>query len=187
MRPDPDLLQRWVIRDGVPPSQIGARLGLSRAAGYSWLHRYGITPDGPILSQRRLVARWRQGRPQRGLTPEAVRERLIAAAVLTPARSYFLVGGPDDPLPEHLLREWCLREGYTVAKVAALTGTTARQVRYRLTRYGLRATTPNSDASTGDGFSSASGSGRHSLIATTPGSTGERSATNESNSARVRG
>jgi len=143
LRPDPDLLQRWVIRDGVPSAQVGPRLGLSRAAGYNWLRRYGITPAGPILAQERLVARWRAGLPaaplasELGLPPDAVRERLVTASVLTPVRSYFVVGSPDDPLPEHLLRDWYVREGFTVAQVAALTGTTPRQVRYRLDRYHL--------------------------------------------------
>lgn len=143
MRPDPNLLQRWVIRDRVPPAQVGPRLGLSRAAGYSWLRRYGITPAGPELSQERLVARWRAGlvaahlAAELGLPPDAVRERLVTASVLTPARSYFVVGSPDDPLPEHLLRDWYVREGFTAAQIAELTGTTSRQVRYRLRRYGL--------------------------------------------------
>jgi hypothetical protein len=143
MRPDPDLLQRWVIRDGVPPSQVGRRLGLSRAAGYSWLNRYGITPAGPLLTQRQLTAHWRDGAhtaqlaAELGLPPDAVRERLVAAAILPATRSYYLVGSPDDPLPESLLRDWYVHEGFTVAQVAALTGTTARQVRYRLGRYRL--------------------------------------------------
>jgi hypothetical protein len=143
MRPDPDLLQRWVIRDGVPPSRVGRRLGLSRAAGYSWLNRYGITAAGPMLAQRHLVDRWRDGvltaelAAELRLPPEAVRQRLVAAAVLPASRSYYVVGSPDDPLPEHLLRDWFVQEGFTVAQVAALTGTTARQVRYRLNRYRL--------------------------------------------------
>ncbi len=143
MRPDPDELQGWVLRDGVPPAQVGARLGLSRAAGYAWLSRYGITAAGPLLPQASLVARWRAGlvaeqlAAEVGLPPDAVRERLVAAAVLHPRRSYFLVGSPDDPLPESLLRDWYVREGFSVAQVAALTGTTPRQVRYRLARYRL--------------------------------------------------
>jgi transposase len=143
MRPDPDLLQQWVIKDAVPPAKVGPMIGLSRAAGYAWLHRYGITASGPMLEQRQLVARWRAGlvaaqlAAEFGLHPDAVRERLVTASVLRPARSYFLVGSPDDPLPEHLLRDWYVREGFSVAQVAELTGTTARQVRYRLARYHL--------------------------------------------------
>jgi len=143
VRPDPDLLQQWVLNEGVPPAKVGPLLGLSRAAGYAWLRRYGITSAGPMLEQSRLVARWRAGlvaaqlAAELGLHPDAVRERLVTASVLRPARSYFLVGSPDDPLPEHLLRDWYVREGFTVAQVAELTGTTARQVRYRLARYHL--------------------------------------------------
>ncbi|WP_433365288.1 hypothetical protein ACQPZX_35560 [Actinoplanes sp. CA-142083] len=143
MRPDPDLLQRWVIEDGVPPAKVGPLIGLSRAAGYAWLRRYGITAAGPMLEQSRLVAQWRAGlvaaqlAAELGLHPDAVRERLVTASVLPPTRSYFLVGSPADPLPEHLLRDWYVREGFSVAQVAELTGTTARQVRYRLARYHL--------------------------------------------------
>jgi hypothetical protein len=143
VRPDPDELQRWVLCDGVPPGQVGARLGLSRAAGYAWLSRYAITAAGPLLPQASLVARWRAGTvaeqlaAETGLPPGAVRERLVAAAVLHPRRSYFVVGAPDDPLPESLLRDWYVRESFSVAQVATLTGTTARQVRYRLARYRL--------------------------------------------------
>jgi transposase len=143
MRPDPDLLQQLVIKDGVPPAKVGPLIGMSRAAGYAWLRRYGITAAGPMLEQSRLVARWRAGlvatqlAAELGLPPEAVRERLVTASVLRPARSYFLVGSPEDPLPEHLLRDWYVREGFSVAQVAELTGTTARQVRYRLARYRL--------------------------------------------------
>lgn len=260
MRPDPDLLQHWVIDEGVPPSSVGKRLGLSRAAGYSWLRRYGITAAGPAIAQGRLVALWRAGlvaaqlAAEIGLPPDAIRERLVSASVLTPSRSYFLVGAPDDPLPESLLRDWYVREGFTVAQVAALTGTTPRQVRYRLARYRLspgrpgpaprarrsltkaaltelyleqRMTTPQIagragvstetvrellveygidrrrggprgagylaptapkiDASTGVARSSSPSQGRHSLTATTPGSTNSRPAKNSSNSARVRG
>ena len=211
MRPDPDLLQRWVIADGVPPTAVGALLGLSRAAGYNWLNRYGIIPSGPSPSQESLVARWRAGASaaqlaaEVGLLPDAVRERLVTASVLRPNRSYFKVGSPDDPLPEHLLRDWYVRESFTVAQIAELTATTARQVRYRLARYrlssgrpgpaprvkrtsqGLRPTAPKIDASTGEACSSASGSGRHSLTATTPGSISSSPAKNSSNWARVRG
>ncbi|SNY75445.1 hypothetical protein [Paractinoplanes atraurantiacus] len=136
MRPDPDLLQRWVVLEGVPAAEVGPRLGLSRASGYAWLSRYAISADGVFLAQERLVALWRAGRDS-GLPPDAVRERLVTASVLVPDRSYFHVGAPDDPLPEALLRDWVLRDGYTVAQVAALTGTTHRQVRYRLARYRL--------------------------------------------------
>jgi hypothetical protein len=147
MRPDPDELQRW-IRAGVPPGEVGGRLGLSRATGYAWLRRYGITEDGPEMFQDHLVGRWQAGRlvaqiaAETGLSADAVRERLVAATVLDPARSYFRVGAADDPLPEGLLRDWYLREGFTVEQVAALTGTTARQVRYRLKRYRLSAGRP---------------------------------------------
>jgi transposase len=143
VRPDPDILQHWVIREGVPAAQVGTRLGLSRAAGYAWLRRYGITSTGPPVSQESLVARWRAGQgadhlaADLGLDPDALRERLVAAAVLRPRRSYFVIGAPDDPLPESLLRDWYVREGFTVAQVAALTGTTPRQVRYRLVHYRL--------------------------------------------------
>ena len=143
MRPDPDLLQHWVINERVPPARVGPRLELSRAAGYSWLRRYGITPSGPMVEQGRLVACWRAGMvaaqlaAEFGLPPDAIRERLVTASVLQPSRSYYVVGSPDDPLPEHLLRDWYVREGFTVAQVAELTGTTPRQVRYRLARYQL--------------------------------------------------
>jgi len=51
MRPDPDLLQQWVIKDGVRPAQVGPKLGLSRAAGYSWLRRYEkVSGDGRCLT-----------------------------------------------------------------------------------------------------------------------------------------
>ncbi|MFF5294897.1 hypothetical protein [Paractinoplanes globisporus] len=143
MRPDPDLLQRWVLDEAVPPAKVGPLLGLSRAAGYSWLRRYGITAPGPLVEQRQLVALWRAGMvaarlaTELGLPPDAIRERLVTASVLRPSRSYFVVGSPDDPLPEHLLRDWYVREGFSVAQIAELTGTTARQVRYRLARYHL--------------------------------------------------
>ncbi|MCO8276543.1 hypothetical protein M1L60_38795 [Actinoplanes sp. TRM 88003] len=143
MRPDPDQLQRWVLRESVPASEVGSRLGLSRAAGYGWLRRYGITAATMYVSQERLTGLWRAGMlasrvaVETGIPPDAVRERLVAAAVLVPDRNYFVVGSPEDPLPEHLLRDWITREGFTAAQVAALTGTTVRQVRYRLARYRL--------------------------------------------------
>jgi transposase len=143
MRPDPDQLQRWVLRERVPAAEVGNRLGLSRAAGYGWLRRYGITTGSLYVSQEKLTRLWRAGMlasrvaTEVGIPTEAVRERLVAAAVLVPDRSYFVVGSPEDPLPEHLLRDWIVREGFTAAQVAALTGTTVRQVRYRLTRYRL--------------------------------------------------
>ncbi|MDY7090114.1 MAG: helix-turn-helix domain-containing protein [Actinomycetota bacterium] len=142
-RPDPDQLQQWVLRDRVPAAEIGARLGLSRAAVYGWLHRYGIASGVEFLPQDRLVGLWRDGlhasriAARTGISASAVRERLVAAAVLVPERSYFVVGSPEDPLPEHLLRDWVVRDGFTTAQVAALTGTTPRQVRYRLDRYRL--------------------------------------------------
>jgi transposase len=141
MRPDPDLLQQWVLVEGVRAAEVGARLGLSRAAGYAWLRRYAISAGGPVLPQDRLAGMWRAGllatriAAEHGLPPDAVRERLVAAAVLVPDRSYFTVGSPEDPLPESLLRDWVIREGFTVAQVATVTGTTPRQVRYRLARY----------------------------------------------------
>jgi hypothetical protein len=143
VRPDPDLLQQWVIRDGVPAAQIGTRLGLSRAAGYSWLRRYGITVAGPVVAQRRLAAEWRVGisaiqlAAKVGLPLDAVRERLASTTELGHARRYFVVGSPDDPLPEDLLRRWYVREGFSAEQVAVLTDTTPRQVRYRLARYRL--------------------------------------------------
>src|SRR5689334_24132232 len=106
----------------MPPARVGKRLGLSRASGYSWLRRYGITPAGPAVPQRRLTALWRAGlvadqlAAEVGLPPAAIRERLVTASVLRPSRSYFLVGAPDDPLPESLLRDWYVREGFTVAQ-----------------------------------------------------------------------
>ncbi|MBM2623668.1 hypothetical protein JIG36_50090 [Actinoplanes sp. LDG1-06] len=148
MRPDPDQLQQWALRDRVPAAEIGVRLGLSRAAVYGWLRRYSIVTGGPFLSQERLLALWRAGMltsriaTETGLAPDGVRERLVTAAVLVPDRSYFVVGSPEDPLPEHLLRDWVVREGFTAAQVAALTGTTARQVRYRLARYRLSSGRP---------------------------------------------
>lgn len=143
VRPDPDLLQQWVVRDGVPAAQVGARLGLSRAAGYSWLRRYGITAAGPVVAQRRLAAEWRAGTPATelaarvGLPLDALRERLASTSELGRARRYFVVGSPDDPLPEGLLRQWYVREGFSAEQVAVLTDTTPRQVRYRLSRYRL--------------------------------------------------
>ncbi|MGK5677662.1 hypothetical protein [Actinoplanes sp. URMC 104] len=143
MRPDPDRLQQWVLRDGVPASGVGARLGLSRAAGYGWLRRYGIVAGAPFVPQDRLIGFWRAGMLasriaiETGVAADGVRERLVTAAVLVPDRSYFVIGSPEDPLPERLLRDWVVREGFTAAQVAALTGTTARQVRYRLAHYKL--------------------------------------------------
>ena len=143
VRPDPDLLQQWVTRDGVPAAQVGPRLGLSRAAGYSWLRRYGITAAGPVVAQHRLAAGWRAGTSvtelagQVGLPLDAVRERLASTTELSSTRRYFLVGSPDDPLPEDLLRQWYVREGFSAEQVAVLTDTTPRQVRYRLSRYRL--------------------------------------------------
>jgi hypothetical protein len=143
-RPDPDQLLQWVVREGVPPSQIGARLGLSRATGYEWLRRYAIRADGPAVSQEQLLAGWRAGTEsaervaaETGLPAEAVAERLITAGALASSRPYVLVGASGDPLPEERLRQWHLDEGRTAAQIAAMTGTTVRQVRYRLTQYGL--------------------------------------------------
>jgi transposase len=143
MRPDPDQLQQWVLHDRVPAAEIGSRLGLSRAAVYGWLRRYGVAAGVAFLPQDRLIGLWRAGMlasriaTETGLPLDAVRERLVTAAVLVPDRSYFVVGSPEDPLPEHLLRDWVVREGFTAAQVATLTGTTPRQVRYRLDRYRL--------------------------------------------------
>ena len=142
-RPDPDQLLHWV-RDGVPPSQIGARLGLSRATGYEWLRRYAIRADGPAVTQDQLLAGWRAAAESAervaaatGLPADAVAERLITAGVLASSRPYVLVGASGDPLPEELLRQWHLDEGRTAAQIAAMTGSTVRQVRYRLSQYGL--------------------------------------------------
>src|SRR4051812_45897189 len=87
-RPDPDQLQQWVVKEGVPPSQVGALLGRSRAAGYAWLRRYGITTGPPddgataTIGQAQLVARWRDGMSsveigeELGIPAAAIRERL---------------------------------------------------------------------------------------------------------------
>ncbi|MET0416262.1 MAG: hypothetical protein ABW022_09600 [Actinoplanes sp.] len=137
-------MQQWVIRDGVAPSQIGARLGLSRATGYEWLRRYAIRSDRPVITQQDLLTRWRSGpesaervADETGLPADAVAERLITARVMTSSRPYVLVGTSQDPLPEDQLRVWHLDQSLTAGQIAALTGTTVRQVRYRLSQYGL--------------------------------------------------
>ncbi|MFC4070348.1 hypothetical protein [Actinoplanes subglobosus] len=140
-RPDPDLLQQWVCEEGVPPARVGARLGLSRAVGYAWLQRYAITAGGPRTTQNALVGRWSSGTPiealaaELGLSPAAVDERLSAA--VTRSRRYHPLGGPDDPLPPDLLRDLYVRRGLPVREIATRTGATDRQVRYRLSRYGI--------------------------------------------------
>jgi hypothetical protein len=143
-RPDPDQLLQWVVREGVRPSQIGARLGVSRATGYEWLRRYAIRPDGPIVAQDELLTSWRAGpesaervADETGLPAEAVAERLITAGVIASSRPYVLVGTLADPLLEEQLRQWHVDEGRAAAQIAAMTGTTVRQVRYRLSQYGL--------------------------------------------------
>jgi len=142
-RPDPDLLQRWIHEQGVPAGEVGARLGLSRAAGYRWLQRYGIAATTPPLPQHQLVARWRAGTPadrlaaEHGLPVEAVRDRLVAAAAMTAGRTYYLLGSTADPLPQDVLRGWYLHDHFPVSQIATLAGITARQVRYRLSRYHL--------------------------------------------------
>jgi hypothetical protein len=143
-RPDPDQLLQWVVHDGVPPSQIGARLGVSRATGYEWLRRYAIRPDSPAVGQDELLATWRAGpesaervADETGLPAEAVAERLITAGAITSTRPYVLVGALADPLPGDQLRQWHVDEGRTAAQIATMTGTTVRQVRYRLGQYGL--------------------------------------------------
>ena len=50
-RPHPDLLQQWVQEERLSAVQVGHRLGLSRAATYAWLRRYGIARDGPRIAQ----------------------------------------------------------------------------------------------------------------------------------------
>ena len=151
-RPHPDLLQQWVQDERLSAVQVGHRLGLSRAATYAWLRRYGIARDGPRIAQAELTAAWRGGEfvaelaARIGLAPAAVRERLVAAAVLDLPRRYFIVGSPDDPLPEELLRQWYVRQGFSAEQVGALTDTTARQVRYRLRRYRLSRARPGPPA-----------------------------------------
>ncbi|MEV4347301.1 hypothetical protein AB0J83_22840 [Actinoplanes sp. NPDC049596] len=142
-RPDPDLLQQWVLDERMPLAEVGGRLGRSRSAGYDWLRRYAITAGGRRLAQDELVRWWRSGVPvgriaaATGVPEPALVERLTSAALIRPARQYLPVGSAADPLPEHLLREWHVRQGLTAPRIAALTGTTARQVRYRLARYRL--------------------------------------------------
>jgi len=139
--PDPDQLQRWVHEQGVPPGEVGARLGLSRAAGYRWLQRYGIAATTPPIAQAELVARWRAGTPADQLAAEhrqpveAIRDRLVAAAAMTANRTYYVLGSSADPLPQDVLRGWYLHDRFSVGQIAALAGITARQVRYRLSRY----------------------------------------------------
>lgn len=139
--PDPDLLQGWIHEQGVPAGEVGARLGLSRAAGYRWLQRYGISASAPPIPQAELVARWRSGTPadqlaaEHRLPVEAVRDRLVAAAAMTASRTYYLLGSSADPLPQDVLRGWYLHDRFSVSQIAAMAGITARQVRYRLTRY----------------------------------------------------
>lgn len=141
-RPDPDQLQQW-LREGLPAASVGKRLGLSRATGYAWLHRYGLTADTEPLAQKQLLARWQdsssveQIAAATGLPAAAVRERLITATVLRPNRSYIMVGSHEDPLPEPRLRQWYLLLGVPVQQIAELAGMSERQVRYRLARYQL--------------------------------------------------
>jgi transposase len=151
-RPDPDLIQQWVVGDGVPPKRVGELLGLSRSAGYEWLRRYGIGPGGTVVATPDLVAWWRSGATveelatRTGLPAPAIRERLVTVAVLSSPRRYLPVGSPDDPLTVEQLRRWCVRDGFSAPQIAALSGTTARQVRYRLTRYGLSRARPGPPA-----------------------------------------
>jgi hypothetical protein len=139
--PDPDELQRWIHTEGVPAGEIGARLGLSRAAGYRWLQRYGISAGTPPVSQDHLVTRWRAGMPadelavEHRLPVDAVRDRLVAAAAITASRTYYVLGSDTDPLPQEVLRGWYVDDRFSVSQIAALAGITARQVRYRLARY----------------------------------------------------
>jgi hypothetical protein len=139
--PDPDRLQQWIHEQGVPPREIGSRLGLSRAAGYRWLQRYAIAAGTPPIAQERLVALWRAGTPadrlaaEYGLPVDAVRDRLVAAAAMAPNRSYYVLGSSADPLPHDLLRTWYQHDRFSVGQIAALAGITSRQVRYRLARY----------------------------------------------------
>ena len=143
VRPDPDVLQRWVRIDGLPVAQIGQQLGLSRATVYSWLRRYGISSTGPVLETADLVTAWRSGESlvrlaaRTRLAPRALRERLAAADVLRLPRRYVVVGSPEDPARPELLSLWHRKRGYTSEEIADLAGLSARQVRYRIGRYGL--------------------------------------------------
>ena len=151
-RPDPDLIQRWVVRDGVPPRRVGELLGLSRSAGYEWMRRYGIRRDVVLVPTPDLAASWRSGAAvedlavRTGLSASAIRERLVTATVLSSSRRYLVVGSPDDPLTVDELRRWCVQDGFSAPQIAALTNTTARQVRYRLARYGLSRVRPGPPA-----------------------------------------
>ena len=151
-RPDPDLVQQWVVRDGVPPRRVGELLGLSRSAGYEWLRRYGIDRGVAVVATPDLAAWWRSGTTvedlaaRTGVPAAAIRERLVTAAVLSSRRRYLPVGSPEDPLTVDQLRRWCVRDGFSAPQIAALTDTTARQVRYRLTRYGLSRARPGPPA-----------------------------------------
>jgi transposase len=146
--PDPDVLQRWVLAEGVPAGQVGALLGLSRAAGYRWLQRYAITNAAAPIGQEQLVALWRSGisadelAEKTGLPAEAVRDRLVAAAAMKPSRSYYVLGSNADPLPQDRLRGWYLHDRFSVTQIATLSGITPRQVRYRLARYRISAGRP---------------------------------------------
>jgi transposase len=141
--PDPDRLQQWIHEQGVPAGEVGSRLGLSRAAGYRWLQRYGIAATSAPVPQEQIVARWRAGTPADQLAIEyrlpidAVRDRLVAAAAMTASRTYYVLGSSADPLPQDVLRGWYLHDRFSVSQIAALAGVTARQVRYRLARYRL--------------------------------------------------
>ena len=81
-----------------------------------------------------------------GVPAPAIRERLVTAAVLSSPRRYVVVGSPADPLTVDQLRRWCVRDGFSAPQIAALTDTTARQVRYRLARYGLSPARPGPPA-----------------------------------------
>jgi len=147
-RPDPDRIQQWVICEGLARGRVGERLGLSRATGYVWLRRYGISPGGALVTQAALASDWRAGTPVEqlaavhGLSVDAVVDRLIAAGCMRQQRHYYLLGSVADPLPQSLLRKLYLGQHLAPAEIAARTGATERQVRYRLDRYQLLACPP---------------------------------------------
>jgi hypothetical protein len=155
---DPDELYRMHNVERLPAEEIGQRLGVATATAYLWMRRYGVPrrartrrqaaaapPLAPWISQASLVTLWEEGwsgariAEATGLDPDVVKRRLAAAGLLAkrPTTAAIPVGDPDDPLPKALLERLYLEQHLSPWDIAKLTGTTARQVDYRLTRYSV--------------------------------------------------
>jgi len=141
---DAATLRGWYVDEGLPLSEIGARIGVTTRTVGDALRKHGIPvrPSGArrdpssLLNPSNLSGLRAEGRRTReiaaaaGVTERVVR-RALRAAGLPPQ-------DPFDVFPELLDREWlAARKGVPAADVAAQLGCSPGYVNRRRAEYGL--------------------------------------------------